>query len=187
MPIYSNTLKVTELARLERIQYRAAKLVTGALHFTSQEKLNAELGWESIKKRIDFLGLCLFQKIHLKQTRPLISKCMPKLDWEKKQITRSKGGYIPYKYYGNDYSNSFFPFYTKLWNNLPSIHQCKDLADFKIQLKFEIKPQSVRHFSKGSKLGNTLLTRLRVGRSDLNLHKFTIGQVDKPECLCRQY
>ena len=44
MPSYSNALKLTELARLERIQYRAAKLVTGALHFTSQEKLNAELG-----------------------------------------------------------------------------------------------------------------------------------------------
>ena len=66
MPIYSNTLKLTELARLERMQYRAAKLVTGALHFTSQDKLNTELGWESIKTRIDFLGLCLFQKIHLK-------------------------------------------------------------------------------------------------------------------------
>ena len=25
---------------------------------------------------------------------------------------------------------------------------------------------------------------MRVGRSDLNLHKFTIEQVDKPECLC---
>ena len=62
LPVYANSLKVTEIASLERIQYRAAKLVTGALHLTSQEKLNIELGWESIKKRIDFLGLCLFQK-----------------------------------------------------------------------------------------------------------------------------
>ena len=29
-----------------------------------------------------------------------------------------------------------------------------------------------------------MLTRLRVGRSDLNLHKFTIGQTDDPQCLC---
>ena len=27
LPIYANTLKQTELARLERVQYRAAKLV----------------------------------------------------------------------------------------------------------------------------------------------------------------
>ena len=49
LPIYANTLNQTELARLERLQYKAAKLVTGALQFTSQEKLNLELGWESIK------------------------------------------------------------------------------------------------------------------------------------------
>ena len=35
LPIYANTLTQTELARLERVQYRAAKLVTGALHFTT--------------------------------------------------------------------------------------------------------------------------------------------------------
>ena len=81
-------------ARLERIQYRAAKLVTGALHLTSQEKLNIELGWESIKKRIDFLGLCLFQKMHLHLTRPLVRKCSSKPDWNNNNRTRSKGGYI---------------------------------------------------------------------------------------------
>ena len=63
-PIYANTLNQTELARLERLQSKAAKLVSGALYLTSQEKLNLELGWESIKKRIEFLGLSLFQKIH---------------------------------------------------------------------------------------------------------------------------
>ena len=30
LPIYANNFKVTELARLERVQYKAAKLVTGA-------------------------------------------------------------------------------------------------------------------------------------------------------------
>ena len=28
------------------------------------------------------------------------------------------------------------------------------------------------------------MTRIRVGRSDLNQHKFTIGLIDNPECLC---
>ena len=73
------------------MQYRAAKLVTGALHFSSREKLNIELGWESIQQRIEFLGLSLFQKIHLYETRPLIRKCMTNLDTEKKYYMRSKG------------------------------------------------------------------------------------------------
>ena len=36
LPVYSNNLKLTELARLDRIQYKAAKLVTGTLHLTNR-------------------------------------------------------------------------------------------------------------------------------------------------------
>ena len=44
MPFYYGNLKLTEKKRLEQIQYRAAKLVTGTLHYTSQLKLFLELG-----------------------------------------------------------------------------------------------------------------------------------------------
>ena len=85
LPLYGNTLRNSELARLEQLQYRGAKIVTGALHFTSREKLNEDLGWETIKKRIDFLGLCIFHKIHRYECRPLLRKCLTKLDIEKRQ------------------------------------------------------------------------------------------------------
>jgi hypothetical protein len=49
--LFANNLKLTDLVRLDRRQYRAAKLVTGALHFTSREELN-------------FLGLSFFS-VHL--------------------------------------------------------------------------------------------------------------------------
>ena len=41
--IYSNNRKVTELNRLEQLQYKAAKLVRRALEFTSYEKLNVNI------------------------------------------------------------------------------------------------------------------------------------------------
>ena len=63
--MFSKCLKVTDLARLENIQYKAGKIVTGAYHFTSKDKLNLELGWETISKRGDILSLNIFQKIHL--------------------------------------------------------------------------------------------------------------------------
>ena len=71
LPLYSNTLKQAKLARLQ-LQYRGAKLVSDALHSTSKDKLNKALGWESIKKRIDFLGLCIFHKIHRQESRHLV-------------------------------------------------------------------------------------------------------------------
>ena len=40
LPIYSNNLKLTDLARLDRLQYKAGKLVCGALHYTNRNKLN---------------------------------------------------------------------------------------------------------------------------------------------------
>ena len=62
--------------------------------------------------------------------------------------------------------------------------QLKDLVEFKSEMKKRIKPTKYKHFGRGSKLGNTLLTRIRVGRSFLNQHKFTIGLSDSPQCLC---
>ena len=47
-----------------------------------------------------------------------------------------------------------------------------------------MEPPRHKHFSKGDKLGNSLLTQIRVGRSYLNEHKFTIGHSESPECLC---
>ena len=42
LPFNANNLKLTDLARFDRLQYKAGKLVTGALHLTSKDKLNAE-------------------------------------------------------------------------------------------------------------------------------------------------
>ena len=184
LPVYYNNLKQTELLRLENVQYRAAKIVSGALHLTSREKLNGELGWESIFERGNFLSLNIFQKIHLHETRPLIRNCMPKINLENNHNLRNRSGYVPFGYKGVKFNSSFFPNTTKLWNKLPKNIQCQNLQDFKKSTKTLFRPPKYKHFSRGSKIGNIQLTRIRVGRSDLNQHKFTIGLIDNPECLC---
>ena len=184
LPVYYKCLKITELARLENLQYKAGKIVTGAYHYTSKDKLNKELGWETIKDRGDLLSLNIFHKIHRHETRPLVRTCMPKLDFERTCVTRSKGGYIPFKFKGDKFNNSFFPNTLKMWNSLPKNIQHKDVDEFKLCIKSELKPPKYKHFARGSKIGNTLLAKIRVGRSSLNQHKFTIGLSDSPECLC---
>ena len=62
--------------------------------------------------------------------------------------------------------------------------QLLTLPDFKIKLKEKLKPKRIKHFSKGSKIGNSLLARIRLHRSGLNSHKFAIGQSESPECSC---
>ena len=53
--IYYHNLKQSDVYRLNQIQYRADKLIAGALHFTSSLKLNSEVGLEELSDRAKFL------------------------------------------------------------------------------------------------------------------------------------
>ena len=63
LPVFYNSLSAKQKLRLDKIQYTAAKIVSGALHLTSKERLYNDLGWENIPSRAEFLGLSLFHKL----------------------------------------------------------------------------------------------------------------------------
>ena len=181
LPLYFNTLKETDKARLNRIQYRAAKICTGALHLSSSQKLENDLAWESISDRSDFLGISLFHKIHLHQTRPLIRNCMPEIMSERS--TRSSGNYKCFPYNYIKFSQSFFPYFTKCWNNLnKNLKSEQDMEAFKNKLKLKIKPIKYKHFNFGNKKGCSLMTRLRIQRSELLSHAFSINLSETDLC-----
>lgn len=182
--VFGSSLKQSDLDRLEKLQYCAAKLCTGALNLTSREKLNNELGWESIHTRIDFLGLTFFHKIHVLETRPLVRSHMT--DYHFRPNSSKGGTYRLHPNYGANFSKSFFPYFTKKWNNLPKSIRFSDFVDFKSKLKIFLKPPKIKHFAYGGKLGNKLLTRLRFGRTFLNSHSYAIGRADSPSCLCHE-
>ena len=183
LPIHYHTLKLTDKNRLEQIQYRAAKLVTGALHLTSKEKLNAELGWETIATRADTLGLGIFFKTLVGGNRPLIRQCMPTFAPTTVHNTRHKPQFLPFPLGKVKFQNSFFPYFTRKYESLTDeIKKQPDTIQFKIALKTLLCPKRFKFLSRGSKLGNTLLTRVRVGRSYLNAHSYTIGLADTPAC-----
>ena len=182
LPVYYHTLKVTEKALLDKIQYTAGKIVTGALHYTNSAKLNEELGWESISDRADLLGFSVFHKIAKGATRPLIKTCLPQRIMCNQ--TLRFGGFSPFPYKNAKYSNSFFPLFTSKYNKIYDKAKSLDIIDFKAFITKDIKPPKYKHFSRGSKHGNMLLTRLRVGRSYLNSHSYTIGQSDTNTCSC---
>ena len=60
---------------------------------------------------------------------------MPKLDFEKQCETRSKGGYIPFKYKNDKFNNLFFLNTAKLWKSLQKNIQFKGIGGFKTYLK----------------------------------------------------
>ena len=72
------------------------------------------------------------------------------------------------------------------WNKLPL--NVRDSSSAKI-FKNEVKkifgtPQPPLYYSLGSKIENSILTRLRVNMSSLNSHQFQIQLKDSPRCSC---
>ena len=182
LPVYYHSLKVTEKALLENIQYRAGKLVTGALHLTSKDKLNEELGWESINDRADILGYSIFHKINRGETRDLVKSCLSARILCPQ--TLRFGGFVPFAYHNAKFANSYFPYFTSKYNKLDSKVKSLDTVDFKLHIATQLKPHKYKHYSRGSKYGNTLLTRIRVGRSYLKSHSYSIGMSDTNTCSC---
>ena len=180
--LYWHTLKPTQKAQISRIQYRGAKICSGALHFTSQLCLEQDLSWESIDSRARFLGLSIFHKIHLGAARPLIKSCMPEIN---SNNTRSAGLYKKTKYFSQKYNNSFFPLFSEYWSKLGlNLRSEQDILLFKENLKLSFKPKRQKHYAYGDKHTNALHCRLRVGRSFLKSHSFAINISPSDRCLC---
>ena len=163
LPVYFNSLNAKQKAKLERIQYTAAKIVSGALHNTSRVSLNNELAWESISTRAEYLGLAIFHKIVKNETRPLIRDCLPPRSMN--FVTLRSEGLQNFPFKGLCFANSFFPTFTKKYNLLNSKTRKMDTIDFKSHLLNKMKPQKCKHFAYGQKYENMLLTRIRVNCS----------------------
>ncbi len=180
--VFGPCLTNPQILLLDSLQYRAARIVTGALKSTSKVRLYKDLGWETTESRIALLSLCHLHKIILGMTRPLIKECLPDLKDQSKSRTST---FKRYQIRDNDFNNSFFPKMVEKWDNLDKRIKClKDITEFKINLKDHFKPTRIKHLSLGSKYGNKIHTQIRCGRSQLRQHLFEVGNSPSPRCPC---
>ena len=180
--VFGPSLNNSQIKTLDNLNYRAARLVTGAQKFTNSEKLLNELGWESTRKRIDYLCLTQFYKIFHKLTTPLVQECLPPRLNSNYPTNRT---FQHYPFMSSFFVNSYFPFSIKLWDQLePDLRNEPDFTIFKLKLKDKLKPMKFKHYHVGFKYPNSLHTQLRLGRSALNCHLFQIGLSDTKLCLC---
>ena len=181
--IYHNS-RTDLMDLIERVQYKAALIVSGCWQGTSRTKLYDELGWESLSDRRWVRRLTLFYKI-LNGLAPLyLSPHIP---------TRNEIG-MPLRNRNNNacppirterYANSFFPYTIKEWKNLseeakskPSVQSFKKYHnDFKI-------PAGNSVFAIRDKFGIKLLTKIRVNFSDLIIDSYLNFNCENPICSC---
>lgn len=179
--VFGPSLCNKQIDILDNLQYKAGKIVTGALKFTSKENLQRELGWENTRKRIEFICLSQFRKIVHWETTPLIRECLPPLLNQRYPTNRTFEHYPDKK---RVLENSYFPYVIKRWDTLPLNVRSLDQPDFKLKLKELLKPIRYKHFNCGYRFPNTLLSQLRLKRSNLNAHLHPIGLSGSPDCLC---
>ena len=188
LPVFGPSLSKKQIAKLNKIQYRAARIAAQVPKCASASKLYSDLGWETIEDRIKFLSLTLFQKIHTGATRPLTRSCLPPKTVSAAD-TRSGKTYTKYPFSDKTISatlkDSFFEKTVKQWENLPKdVKQTWDIIEFKELLAKSLKPVKIKLFNYGSKFHNSIHTQLRIGRSQLNEHLFKIGISQTEGCLC---
>ena len=187
--VYDGHITTTDSLRLQRLQNRAARLVTGAHFRTSTDRLRRDLGWDPLDARRRIHKLTLYFKLRNTQSNhpSYITSIIPQTrQHDTDRILRNADSQSQPQNRLTSFQRSFVPATTKLWNQLP-LHsrKAKSLSEFKRALKDNAGVQAApSYYSYGTKLGNTLHTKLRLGMSPLNSHRFQIQKIDDPSCPC---
>lgn len=187
--IYDGNLTVTDASRLQILQNRCARLVTGTLYRTSTDALLKDLGWERLKQRRLIHKLLFFHRLYYNNP-PLPSYLTNlitanRLDVTRRDLRNAQLLSTP-NFRLTSFKKSFIPDTIRQWNLLPeSFRNSPSHRDFTRQVRQRFgAPEPPPLHSVGTKIGNTRHTQLRVGLSPLKAHLFQIQLSPSPECTC---
>ena len=158
--------------------------ITDAIKGSSRKKNYQELGFESLKSRRWYKRLCCMYKIMNDKVPAYLKNLIPK----RTLTVSTRGNRLPTFHCRTDcFRNSFFPSTLNDWFNLDvEIRNSESLAIFKTKLVSFIRPVSSNVYNIFDHVGLKLLTRLRLGFSHLNEHRFRHNFQDciNPLCSC---
>ncbi|MCG7875203.1 MAG: reverse transcriptase family protein [Candidatus Thiodiazotropha endolucinida] len=174
--------------RLDAIHIEAARIITGATKLCSIEKLFYELGWESLESRRNKHKLVLFYKIVHGLTPSYLSDLVPPTVQETTPYSLRNSGHIQsYRTNSNLFLDSFFPSTIRAWNRLPSeVQEAPSVQAFKFRLNRDLHTPP-RYFNTGTRKGQILQARLRMGCSSLNSDLYRKNIVPSPSCQCGHF
>ena len=185
--VYDGHITIRDASRLETLQNRAARLVTGTLFRTPTDKLLQDLGWDklSIRRRIHKLRL-YYTLNNDHKTPTYIRSMMPNTRVHNTgRILRNANEHTIPSIRTSSFQQSFFPSTSKLWNHLHQSTRSLSYPSFKRAISERLGvPRPPAYYEIGSKIGNLLHTRLRTEMSHLNSHLFQIQKHTTAKCSC---
>ena len=187
--VYDGHMTFHDSKRLQTLQNRIARLVTGVKFRTPTNRLLLDLGWNTLSVRRDIHRLIMYFKLNKTNAGlpDYITSIIPQT--RRHDISRALRNASTRSLPPNNttlFQKSFIPATTRDWNKLPestrSITSPKSFKREVLQLLGVSTPPD--YFSLGTKIGNILHTKLRVGMTDLNAHLYSIQQISAPICEC---
>mgnify|MGYP001793799177 FL=1 len=185
--IYDQPNNESFCQKLESLQYNAALAISGAIRGTSREKLYNELGLQPLRFRRFLRKMCTLFKINFTKKPNYLYDLIPSENHL--YNTRNSDMLKTYHSRTDFFKNSFFPYSITEWNKLDSsIRNIDTLAAFKSAVLNlnggHIYPKSI--FNIHNPFGIKILTRLRLGLSHLNEHRFNhnFRECINPLCSC---
>ena len=127
-----------EKTELDKIQYEAARIATGATKLISIANLVKEIGWESLHERRRKHKLALLYKMTQNITPDYLSSLVPPSvsNESRYSLRNAENLKIPHAR-TTLYANSFLPSTVREWNLLPSeLRNTDSLSYFKRSLNF---------------------------------------------------
>ena len=187
--VFDGHITLRDELRLERVQRRAARLVTGTPLRTSTDRLRYDLGWDTLKTRRKIHKLQFFHTLNstIHQQPEYIKHILPQPRIT--NIRRTLRNYRTLTLPTNRttaFQQSFIPATTRVWNRLPDT-----LKTQKSRKKFHEEvvnmfstPKPNPYYSFGSKIGNIYHTQIRTGSLPLNAHLYQLQKLSTPRCIC---
>ena len=172
--------------RLEKVQFEAARIVTGLPSYASRESLLFESGWELLKERRERKKLITFYKIHHNIAPDFLVNIISPLKRENVRNLRNQNDYTLRNDRLESTRVSYFPSTIRLWNNLEfEIRNNFTFNQFKYYLNTLKDVHRVpEYFNVGKRKTNIILTKLRNSCSSLNSDLFRVNLVNSPVCSC---
>ena len=174
-----------EKEAIEKVQWEAARIVTGATKSCSRVKLLEDTGWDTMEKRRYKHRMVIFFKM-IKNMAPtyLANLIPPSVHQVSQRNLRNYSDLTVPRSRTNLYNKSFIPVATREWNSLPeNMKTCTSLASFK-NLLDQGKPKVPKYYYQGERNAQVLHARLRLGCSSLNADLYNNHISENNRCSC---
>ena len=174
-----------EKESIEKVQWEAARIVTGATKSCNRIKLLEDTGWDTMEKRRYKHRMITFFKMVKSMAPPYLQTLVPPSVHQVSQRNlRNYSNLTIPRSRTNLYDKSFIPLATREWNSLPeNMKVCTSLASFKYLLD-QNKAKVPNYFYLGQRKAQILHARLRLNCSSLNADLFNNHVSDNDMCSC---